>query len=150
MCPGTHWGSSSHMVSLPAPPYEGGLHSAVSLVLLICSPPQGCRGPRIRLPSDPSWGDPGMETSLPHWSSCALGASNCHFTEFTTNGGTSGLGYYFSYTMKGPGGTLSLTPMGRVMHHRYFQYRLTNKQTEKTRGQSSQGQLLVASRPCSP
>lgn len=36
------------------------------------------------------------------------------------------------------------------MCHRYFQYRLTDKQMEKTCGQSSQGRLLVASRLCSP
>lgn len=47
-----------------------------------------------------------MESSLFHWGLCALGASNCHFTGFTTNGGTSGFGYHISYMLKGPGGTL--------------------------------------------
>lgn len=47
-----------------------------------------------------------METSLSPWDLCALGAGKCHFTKFTAGGGTAGLGYHFSYTIKGPGGIL--------------------------------------------
>lgn len=73
-------------------PYERRLHSAVFLVLssyLL----EGAEAPRGRYsPSDPSRGYPGMEPSLPHWASCALGASNCHLLGSRQMGGLRVLG----------------------------------------------------------
>lgn len=41
------------------------------------------------------------------------GSEQLSFTGFTTNGGTAGLGYHFSYTMKGPGGILQSNSVGQ-------------------------------------
>lgn len=109
-------------------PYERGLHSAVFLALLLCPPPQGCRGP------DPARGYPGMDPSLPYSLGLVCpGSQQLPCTGFTTDGGTAALGYHFSYAMRGLGGTLQSNSVGGGLCHRYFQYRLTNKYTNGRR-----------------
>jgi hypothetical protein len=68
---------------------------------------------------------------------------------YTTGAGTAGLGYHFSYTMKGPGGILQ----PNSCWPRNFQYTLTNKLKDRENTWQvfpRPTRLPVASGPCSP